>query len=110
MELHALDRIAAVTQAHDGPGAVFFRRPGADFQFGGENFLFDDERMVARGGHGHRKTLKDGSDVVHDGASLAVHEMSGANDPAAKGFADRLMSEANSEHRDFPREVADQIN
>ena len=110
MELHSLDRITAVTQAHDGAAAVFFGGPGADFQFGGQIFFLDDERMIARGRHGHGKALEDGSVVVHDCAGLAMHEMSGANHASAEGFADRLMSEADSEHWDFSCEVADELD
>ena len=43
MELHAFNGIAAVAQAHDGAGAVFLGGPGADLQFVGQIFLFDDE-------------------------------------------------------------------
>jgi len=43
MELHTFDCVLAVAQAHDGAGAVFFGGPGADFQFCGKIFFFDDE-------------------------------------------------------------------
>ena len=36
--------------------------------------------------------------------------MWGADDSAAKGLADGLMSKADAEHRNLPREVADQVD
>src|SRR5579864_7210393 len=110
MELDAFNVMAAVAQAHDGASAVFFGGPGADFQLGGQIFFFHDKRMIAGGRHRHRQTLKDGFVVVHDRAGLAVHDMTGTNDIAAEGFADRLVTEADAEHWDFSREVADQVD
>src|ERR1700722_19807891 len=110
MELHSLDREAAMAHAHDGAGAVFFCGPGADFQFGGEIFFLDDERMIARGRHGHRKNLKDGFVVVYDRGGLAVHKMGGAHHASTEGFANRLVSQANSKHRNFSSEVTDQLD
>ena len=69
----------------------------------GKIFFVDDERMVARSRHGHGKTLKDSLVVVHDRAGFAVHEMGGANHAAAKGFADRLVSQADAEYRHSSR-------
>ena len=66
MELHAFHGVLLVAQAHDGAGAIFFRGPGADFQFGGQIFFFHDQRVIAGGRHGHGKALKDGLIVVHD--------------------------------------------
>src|SRR5580658_5175721 len=64
--------------------------------------------MIARRRHGHGEALKEGSVVVHDGAGLAVHEMSGANYAAAEGFADGLVPQTDSEYRDFPGEVTNE--
>jgi hypothetical protein len=110
MELHAFDGAMPVAQAHDGAGAVFFGGPGADLEFGGEIFFFDDERVIACGRHGHGQALKDGSVVVHDGAGFAVHKIGCANYVAAEGFADGLVSEADSEDWNFSGEVADEID
>src|ERR1700684_4320998 len=101
MELHSLNREVPMAQAHDDAGAVFFCGPGAYFQFGGEIAFLDDERMIARSCHGHGKTLKDSFVVVYDGAGLAVHKMGGAHHASTEGFANCLMPQANSEHRDF---------
>ena len=76
----------------------------------GRSFCFDDQRVVARGGHGHGEALKNGSIVMHDRAGFAVHEMWSADDLPAKGFADGLMSEADAEYRNLPREMADQVD
>ena len=108
MELHAFDGAMPVAQAHDGAGAVFFGGPGADLEFGGQVFLFNDERVIAGGRHGHGESLEDGAVVVHDGAGFAVHEMGGAHHVAAEGFADGLVSEADAEDRNFSGEVADE--
>src|SRR5271169_3810482 len=107
MELHALDGVAAMAQTHDGAAAVFLGGPGADFQFGGQIFFLDDERMIPRGRHGHGETLEDSSVVMHDSAGFAMHEMSGANHAAAEGFADRLVPQTDPKYRNLPGEVAD---
>jgi hypothetical protein len=108
MELDAFDEMLAMAQAHDGAGAIFFGGPGADFEICGEIFFFDNQRVVARSGHGHGQALEDGSVVVHDGAGFAVHEMRGANYVSAEGFADGLMSEADTEYGNLSAEVADE--
>ena len=66
--------------------------------------------MIPGGGHGHGKALKHGFIVVHDWARLAMHEVRGADDASAEGFADGLMSEADSEYGNFPGEMADQVD
>lgn len=42
-----------------------------------------------------------------DRGNLAMHEVPGMNDPAAKGFADRLMTEADAEQRYLSGILAD---
>ena len=76
----------------------------------GRSFCSTIERVVARGSHGHGQALKYGFIVVHDRAGFAVHEMSGPDDVSAERFADRLVAEAYSKHRNFTRKVADQID
>ena len=91
-----------MAQAHDGAGAVFFGGPGADFEFCGKIFFFDDQRMITGGRHRHGKALKDGLIVVHDWAGLAVHEVRGADDASAEGFADGLMARHTPRTGTFP--------
>src|SRR6266567_6195738 len=110
MELHSLDLMEPVAQTHDGASAVFFGGPGADFQLCRQILFLNDQRMVARGCHRHRETLKDGSVVVNDRTGLAVHEMRRSNHVAAEGFADGLVSQANTEKWNFACKVADQID
>jgi hypothetical protein len=110
MELHTFYPMAAMAQAHDGAGAVFFSGPGADFQFSRQIFFLDDERMIAGGGHRHGQTLKDSFIVMHDRAGFAVHKMGGAHHSASESFADRLVPETNSQHWNFSREMPDQID
>src|SRR5258708_1922178 len=110
MELHALHGTWLVPQPHDGAGTVFLGSPGADLQFWGQIFFLDDERVITRGGHRHGEALKDGFVIVHHGAGLAMHDVSGAHHTASKGFSDCLMSQTNAEHRYFAGEVADQVD
>ena len=110
MKLHSLDRKLPVAQAHDGAGSIFLRSPGADFQFRRQIFLFHDERVIARGRHGHGQAVKDAFVVVRDGAGLAVHQVRSAHHIAAKSRADGLMSQADAENRHFAGEVPDQID
>ena len=76
----------------------------------GRSLFFHDQRVITRRRHRHRKALKDGSIVVHDWAGFPVHQVRGADDASAKCFADRLMAEAHSEHRNLSREMADQVD
>ncbi len=110
MKLHSFDGELSVAQSHDRAGSIFFRSPGADFQFCRQIFLFHDERVIARSRHGHGQAVEDGFVVVRDRAGLAVHQVRSAHDVAAKSRADSLMSQADAEHRHFAGEVPDQIN
>ena len=96
MELHSFDMVLLMAQTHDGASAVFFGCPGADFKLWGKIFFLHDQGMITGGRHRHRQTLKDGFVVVHDWAGFPVHEVRGADDAPAEGFADRLMPEANA--------------
>ena len=101
MELDALDFVVAMAETHDDAGAVFLGGPGADFEFGGQIFLLHDERVITRGGHGLRKSLKNCSIVVQDCAGLTVHEMRSAHNFPSESLANRLVSEADAKDRDL---------
>src|SRR5579872_6681506 len=66
--------------------------------------------MIAGSGHRHRETLEDSFVVVHDCAGLAMHDMSCADHTAPECFADRLVSEAHSQHWNLTGEMADQLD
>ena len=70
---------------------------GGDFERFGQGFVGDDERVVARAGHGAGNAGEDRFAVVLDLTGLAVHQLLRADDFAAEGRAQRLMSEADSE-------------
>src|SRR5579863_2012839 len=110
MELHSFDGMPPVPKPHDRTRAVFFGRPRADLEFPWQVFLFDNQRVVASSRHGHRKSLKDSPVVMKDGAGLAVHEVRRPNHMTAKCFADRLMSQADTEQRGLAGKVADQFD
>src|SRR5664280_273730 len=47
---------------------------------------------------------------MFDGTGLAMHEVGGTNDFAAKGCANRLVAEAYAQKRHASREMADQFD
>src|SRR5262245_20489492 len=95
MELHAMDRQRAMLHRHDHP-VVGFR---GDVQTVRQRRAVDDQRMVAGGLEGLRRSLEDALAGVGDHRQLAVHELRRPLDQAAKGLADRLVPEADAEQR-----------
>src|SRR5713101_2359732 len=110
MELHALHREILMSQAHDDAGSVFVRSPCADFQVAWQILLGDDQRVISSRSHRRRQAAEDGLAIVLNLAGFAVHQVLRAHHLAAEGCADRLVSEADSEHGHFAREVADQFD
>jgi hypothetical protein len=106
VELHTLDFVAAVTEAHDDAVVSF----GGDGELAGQGFSFNDERVVARGGQRVGKFEEDVSAVVMDLAGFAVKELGGANDFSAEGRANGLMTEANSKDGKFPCQALDELH
>src|SRR5580700_12198420 len=106
MKVDALYLPLAVAQAHDHAIGSFCR----NFQRAGQGFSFDDQRMISRGGKILRQPAEDCLGVMLDRASLAVHQLRSANYPAAEGFADGLMAEANAEDWNLPGKSLDQRN
>src|ERR1700756_569233 len=105
MELHAFQRPLAVAPAHDK--AVGF---GGNPERGGEPFLFHDQRMVTRGYEILGQFAKNGFAIVMDSAGFAVHQRRSAYHITSERVANGLMAEANSKDRDFPRELADDVD
>ena len=104
VELHAFDGEGLVAEAHDGAGVGRVGAggdAGGDLELVGDGVFADDERVVARAGHGLREVAEDGAVVVLDGLGLAVHELRRADDLAAEGCADGLVAEADAEDGDL---------
>src|SRR6476646_11734619 len=66
--------------------------------------------MVARSRHGLRRVLEQRFTVVLDKAGFSVHELMREDNVAAKSGANRLMSQAYTQHRTLAGKVLDQIN
>ena len=56
---------------------------------------------------GEAMFAEDGLAVVLHGTGLAVHEVGGANDVAAESRADGLMSQTDTQQRNFARRSAE---
>ena len=88
MELHTLDQLFFVTQAHDG--AVF--QPSGDFKALRQGFFFDDQGMITGGKEGRGQATEHAFAVVMDMAHLAMHDFMAADNHAAKCLANGLMA------------------
>ena len=109
MELNALNRQGAVTEAHDHrPGACGLRRASRDGEHGRERLFFNDEGVVASAGERGGQAGEDAFAVVLDGAGFAVHERARADHLAAESFTDRLVSQTDAEDGRLAGHVADE--
>src|SRR5690606_6404341 len=101
MELHALDRMRAVAQAHDLlERAVLVFGPGGDLEAAGQRVALDHQRVVARGLVAVGQSREHALSGVPDRRGLAVHDPPGAHHPAAVGLADALVAQAHAQDRD----------
>jgi hypothetical protein len=73
-------------------------RPGRRLEDGRQ--AVDDERVVAGGREGRGEPAEEALPPVADRGRPAVDGLAGAHDPGAVGDADRLVAEADPEHRD----------
>ena len=110
MELHTKGRKLVVFNGHDFPGAIGGGRPCRDFEFLRQRAGFYYQAVITGRYHRVGKPGKNGLSIVMDSVGLAVHQFLGANDRATSCLADRLMSKANTEKRDFAVEPAHAIN
>ncbi len=106
VELHAVDRMLDVHQAHDQ--AVLGGGDGREA--GRQRLALDDQRVIAGAGEFVIEAAEDATAVVGDGRGLAVHQVRGADHPAAVGLADRLMAETDAEDRDVGAEPLDRLD
>src|SRR5690349_2224198 len=108
MELHALERRAARTEAHAHD--LVLPRLRRDLERVGHRVGRDDERVVARR---DERVLHAGVDallVVEDLRGLAVHDARRAHDAAAEHLTDALVTEADAEDRNLAGEPMDDIH
>src|SRR4029077_20677924 len=95
-----------MAHAHDDAVIGF----GGDGQLAGKGFALDDERVVARGGERVGELAENVFAVVVYLAGLAVEKFRSANDFASERRADGLMTQADTENREFPGQAANQID
>ena len=93
MELDAPQRPRAVLEPHDH----LVRRPRRHAQCRG--YRADDQRVVAHGGEALRDAGEQAAPVVVDRAQPAMHDLGRMVDGAAGDLGERLMAEADAEHR-----------
>ena len=100
MVLHRLYRHRLVAKRHYlAVGSL-----GGNLEAVGERRALDCERVVAHRLEALRERLEDALPVVAYAARLAVHKRLRADDAPTERLRYRLVSEADAEHRDFPRE------
>ena len=93
VELHAPQRPLAVLEPHDD----LVGRPRRHAQRRGHGA--DDERVVAHGREALRDALEQAAPVMVDRAQPAVHHLGRMVDRAAGQVGERLVAEADAEHR-----------
>ena len=81
---------------------------GTNFEILGERITLDDQRVVAGGREILGEILENRFPVVVDLAGLAVHQVGGPQNLAAKRFADCLVSQTDTENRRFAGHFLDQ--
>jgi hypothetical protein len=83
-----------VAQTHDDVAGL-----GGDFEFVGKAVAVDDQRVVPRGLEGRRHVLEHALARVANARELAVHWLWCPHHLAAEYLPDRLVAEADAEHR-----------
>ena len=102
VELHPEHWQRPMCKTHDGAiGAV-----GGDLQLWGQGFRADDEAVIAGHGNTRGEAVKQPFTAVQDRRGVTVDHLV-PNDPAAKGEADALVPQTDSQYGHAPREVGD---
>ena len=76
------------------------RRAGGNCELGGKRLRVERERMVADDGEPLGEPFENTAAVRRDFSGFAVHHALCVNDLHPEDFTDRLMTEADAEHRD----------
>ena len=103
MELHAIDRIVAMLEAHDDSILGL----GGDLQMIRQRFSVDDQRVITGRDERIRQSLEDPLAIVLDERCLAMHQLRSADHISAEGIANRLMSETHAQHRNLAGHMLD---
>lgn len=103
MKLHTFGFKRAVTQAHDDAVARF----RTDFQTTRKRFPLHDQRVIPRRRQRIRQPAKNPFAVVFNLTRLPMEQSRRPDDFPAKGRADGLVPEANSENWIAARELLD---
>src|SRR3954470_21380384 len=103
MKLNALHGELLVAHTHDFTVVC----PGRHFEALRQCVALDDQRMVARRGERVRQIAEHAGIPMIYARYLAMHDLFRVHDISAKGLADALMAETNSQHRNFTSEITD---
>jgi hypothetical protein len=106
MKLHAFHREVAMAHGHD----LTFVGACRNFQHIRQRLRLRDQRMVTARLERLRQSRQDAAAIVMHVRRLAMHETRGAHDFAAEHFDERLMPEADAEHRHLARERGDHLH
>src|SRR5690625_5227188 len=98
MKLDLLQGVIPMTDSHHLPvlGA------GGDLQLFRDRRLFQHQRVISCGSKRRFNSPINSSAVMSDLRGFAMHQYRGVNDPGSEHMADRLMAQADTEHRCAP--------
>ena len=110
MELNAEGWMLLVLDAHDFTDSIRSVRPRCYIELVRQRVIFDHKAVVTRCGHRLRKTGEDTLPFVMNLIRLAVHQSFGSDNFSAGCLSDRLVSEADAQHRHAPMKVLNAID
>src|ERR1700736_7696 len=105
MELHAGQRMLTMAESHYR--AVL--RPRRDLEVGRQIVALYHQGVIARCHERAWDTSKDGLLAVKDARHLSMHHSRGPPHPAATGFAQTLVTQANAERRQRRAQLEQEI-
>ncbi len=94
MELDTVDRPRLVLHTHD----FAVRRPGGDLEFSRQGLTLDGQRMITRRCKRVRQAFENTCIVVMYLTGLPMHQGLGADNVAAIGLPNRLVTQADAKH------------
>src|SRR6267143_3066827 len=98
MELDAFNRKPFVAYAHY---LLVIARLGGNFEALRQTLPFRDERMVSRSLEGASDSSENSFSVMPDGTGLAMAQFPGSNYPTTERVNNSLVSQADTQCRDF---------